>query len=92
MQTSFWGWVHNSAALACSNKEGEIQADLAPFSQTVTTVIIEDLLAGKAGYKKMTKSGFEEFALVEKFAQLLLMKCIQQSKNFLQKCDITKFC
>ncbi len=44
--------VHNSAVLACSNKEGEIQVDLAPSSQTMTTVIIEELLAGKAGYKK----------------------------------------
>ncbi len=47
------------ALLSCegvfSKKDGEIQVlvDLAPSSQTVTTVIIEDPLAGKAGYKKI---------------------------------------
>jgi hypothetical protein len=76
LQTSFWDGYTTQHVL---QEEGEIQVlvDLAPSSQTVQSLFRTSWLA-KLALKKLTKSGFKEFALVEKFAQLLLMKCIRQ--------------
>jgi hypothetical protein len=45
-------------------------------------ILIENPLAGEAGQKNATKSEFDEFASMEKYAQLLLILRIWQSKKF----------
>ncbi len=52
------------------------------YNGTESMILIENPLTGKVCLKKREKSKFNEFALMEKYAQVLLIEHIRQSKKF----------
>ncbi len=65
----------------CGRGGIQVLAGPAPSNKTAGSSL-RTPLAGKASNKNSAKSGFGEFTLMEKYAQLLLIERIRQSQIF----------
>jgi hypothetical protein len=77
------GTPHNATGAFPGKEVGGVQvlAGLAPSSHVVGS-LLRAPLAGEVGQKNLANSELSKFTSMEKYIQLLLIKCIWQSKKF----------